>query len=269
MPKIKVGIIGCGAIGSEIARYIDIRIPNMELVAISDIQAQRSKELADGLVKRPSILEIPKLFEIADLVIEAVSKDVAKETVKIGCAKQKDVMIMSTGGILEDLSLLDLVRKKGIRLYLPSGAIAGIDGLKAASIGVINSVTITTRKPPLGFKGAPFVVKNNINLEGIKEDTLLFEGTALEAVGAFPANINVAATLSLAGVGAKRTKVRIFACPGISSNTHEIEVIGEFGKLMTRTENLPSPKNPRTSYLAILSALATLKQIADNVKIGT
>ena len=269
MEKIKVGIVGCGAIGSEIARYIEMQIPHMEIVAIFDILPQKSKELADGLIKKPSILEITKLVENADLVIEAVSKDVAKETVRLACAKQKDVMVMSTGGILEDMTLVDLARKKGIRLYLPSGAITGLDGLKAAKIGEINSVTITTRKPPLGFKGAPFVVKNNIDLESIKEDTMLFEGAAIDAVGAFPANINVAATLSLAGIGPKKTKVRIFACPGISSNIHEIEVVGEFGKFTTRTENVPSPKNPRTSYLAILSALATLKQIADNVKIGT
>ena len=269
MAKIKVGIVGCGAIGGELARYIDVQSSHMELVAICDILPQKAKELADNLAGRPAIIDITKLIENSDLVIESVSKDVAKEVVKKCCEKLKDVLVMSTGGILEDMSLLDLIRKKGIKIYLPSGAITGLDGLKGAKIGEIHSVTLTTKKPPQALAGAPFIIQNKINIEDIKEETLLFEGTALEAVTAFPANINVAATLSLAGVGPKRTKVRIFASPGLNVNIHEIEVIGEFGKFITRTENLPSPKNPKTSYLAVLSAMATLKQISDTVKIGT
>ena len=269
MAKIKAGIVGCGAIGGELARYIDTQIPHMELVAICDAVPQKAKELADNLVRRPVIIDIAKVIENSELVIEAASKDVAKEAVRLCCVKSKDVLVMSTGGIIEDSGLLDLVRKKGIKLYFPSGAITGLDGLKGAKIGEIRSVTLTTKKPPQALAGAPFIIQNKINVENIKEETLLFEGSALEAVSGFPANINVAATLSLAGIGPKKTRVRIFASPQLNINVHEIEVTGEFGKFVTRTENLPSPKNPRTSYLAVLSAMAVLKQIADNVKVGT
>lgn len=269
MAKIKVGIIGCGAIGSELAKYIDTQIPQMQLVAICDSVLQKAKELADNLISRPSIFQMDKLIGNSDLVIESASKDVVKEVVQKCCQNSKNIFVMSTGGILENPSLLDLVKKKGINLYLPSGAIAGLDGLKGAKIGEIHSVTLTTRKPPHALAGTPFITQNSINIEEIKEEKLLFEGTALEAISAFPANINVAATLSLAGVGPKRTKVRIFASPQLNVNVHEIEVIGEFGKFVTRTENFPSPKNPKTSFLAILSAIATLREIADTVKLGT
>jgi len=130
-------------------------------------------------------------------------------------------------------------------------------------------VVLTTSKPPAGLAGAPFVAENQIDLDEIKERTVLFEGTAQEAVKAFPANINVAASLSLAGIGPQRTQVRIIADPELSANVHQIEVIGKFGKLTTRTENLPSPSNPKTSYLAALSAVATLKSITEAAKIGT
>ena len=269
MDKIKVGIVGCGAIGGEIARYIDTQIPQMELVAICDTVPQKAKELADNLVRHPAIIEMDKLIENSELVVESASKDVAKEVVRKCCEKSKDILVMSTGGILEEPRLLDLVRKKGIHLYLPSGAIIGLDGLKGAKIGEIRSVTLTTRKPPQALAGAPFIIQNKIDIDNIKEETLLFEGTAIEAVAAFPANINVAATLSLAGVGPKRTMVRIFASPGLNVNVHEVEVTGEFGKFVTHVENLASAKNPKTSYLAVLSAMATLKQIADTVKVGT
>jgi len=269
MAKIKAGIIGCGTIGSEIARYIDTQLPQMELAAICDALPQKAKELADNLVRRPAIFDMDRLIEVSDLVVEAASKEVCKEVVRKCVEKGKHIMVMSTGGILENLGALDLIRKKGIHLYLPSGAIAGIDALKAAKIGEIHSVTLTTRKPPQALAGAPFIVQNNIKLGEIKEETLLFEGSALEAINAFPANINVAATLSIAGIGAKRTRVRIFASPGLEVNIHEVEVAGEFGKFIARTENLPSPKNPKTSYLAVLSAMAMLKEIAETVRIGT
>ena len=269
MDKLKVGIVGCGTIGSELARYIDTQIPQMELVAVCDVIPKKAKELADNLIRRPAIIEMDKLIENSDLVIESASKNVAKEVVRKCCEKSKDVLAMSTSGILEEPRFLDLARKKGIHLYLPSGAITGLDGLKGAKIGEIHSVTLTTRKPPQALAGAPFIIQNKIDTDNIKEETLLFEGTALEAVAAFPANINVAATLSLAGVGPKRTMVRIFASPGLNVNVHEVEVTGEFGKFITRTENLASAKNPKTSYLAVLSAMATLKQIADTVKVGT
>jgi aspartate dehydrogenase len=129
---------------------------------------------------------------------------------------------------------------------------------------------LTSRKPPRGLKNAPYVIENRIDLDSITEERVLFEGTAEQAVSGFPKNINVSAVLSIAGVGPKNTTVKIIAAPGLAVNVHEIEVAGDFGKLITRTENVPFPENPKTSFLAALSAVATLKQLLDEaIKIGT
>ena len=159
------------------------------------------------------------------------------------------------------------IQKLTARLFIPSGAICGIDGVKAANIEKITSATITSTKNPKGFEGAPYIVKNNINLGNIKKKTVIFEGNAEEAVKAFPQNVNVSATLSMAGIGPKKTKVKVIADPEAKTNMHEIEVAGTFGKLYTRTENVVSPLNPKTSHMAVLSACATLKRLTGHIKI--
>ena len=179
-------------------------------------------------------------------------------------------MIMSVGGILQHYKeLLILAKEKNARVFIPSGAICGLDGLKAASCGKINKVTLTTKKPPQAFLGSPYLLKRKIRLDNIKEDTVLFEGNALTAIRAFPQNINVAATISIAGIGPEDTTVRIVASPHITRNIHEIEIESESGIISTRTENVIHPDNPKTSYLAVLSAQAALRQILEPIKIGT
>ena len=172
---------------------------------------------------------------------------------------------MSVGGIIHNLELLDRLTA---RLFIPSGAICGIDGLKAAHIGEIGSVTITSTKSPKSLAGAPFITEKNINLEDIKQRKEIFQGSALEATKGFPKNVNVSAVLSLAGIGPKKTKVKVVVDPYRKTNMHEIEVKGSFGKFYTRTENIVSPLNPKTSHLAVLSACATLKRLTGHIKIG-
>jgi len=177
---------------------------------------------------------------------------------------------MSAGGIIDhhkELSVLAAENK--CRVFIPSGAICGIDGLKAAACGKINKVTLTTKKPPKAFLGIPYVLKKKIRLDNLNKETVLFQGDAYDAIRAFPQNINVAATLSLAGIGAQNTIVRIIACPDITQNMHEIEIDSDAGRIFSRSENLIHPDNPKTSYLAVLSAIATLKQILEPIKIGT
>jgi aspartate dehydrogenase len=181
-------------------------------------------------------------------------------------------MILSVGALADEelrRRIEDLATDNSCKVYIPSGAIVGLDGLKSASIGEIHSATITTRKPPRGLAGAPFVIRNNIDLDRINVPTVLFEGPASEAVKAFPANVNVAATLSVAGIGFKKTEVRVIADPTITRNIHEITVVGSFGEFTTKVENVPSPSNPKSSYLAQLSAIATLKKISSPFQVGT
>jgi len=268
---VKVGLIGCGAIGQEIARAIDREIPQLELSLIYDVEKTKLNDLVKELKRKPDIgLSIQQVVEKTDLIIEAASPKVVRELLRFSIEKGKDLLIMSIGGVLDSLDLLEKVKKEGgCRVFLPSGAIAGLDGLNAAREKSIHCITITTSKPPRALAGAPYIKQRKIKLENIKKPTLVFEGTSREAVKAFPRNINVAATLSLAGIGMEKTKVKIIANPDLTRNEHKIEVKGDFGEMETVIRNVPAPTNPKTSYLAALSAIATLRKIVSPVKIGT
>ncbi|MCX5710337.1 MAG: DUF108 domain-containing protein [Candidatus Omnitrophica bacterium] len=179
-------------------------------------------------------------------------------------------MVMSVGGLVGKIDKIkSLAVKMGRKVYIPSGAISGIDAVKAARMGRIRKATLTTTKNPLAFKGVKYVEDRFGKLGGIKKDLVLFSGPAQKAVKYFPQNINVAAVLSLAGVGAAKTIVKIIASPAVKKNIHEISIIADAGNINTRTENILHPDNPKTSFLAVLSAKAVLKQILEPVKIGT
>ncbi len=269
---IKVGIIGCGTIGRELAKACQRKFSDeVTLEAISDAEPSHARKLQKELKKpKPKVYSYEELIKRCDLVIEAASKEAVYEVTKKALSAGKDVMVMSVGGILgREKEIFELARTHRCCLYLPSGGVVGIDGLKAANVGKIHRVLLTTRKPPQGFEDAPYVIKHGIKLKGLKQEKVLFEGNAAEACKGFPKNINVSATLSLAAIGAKKTKVRIIASPHMLVNVHEVYVQGDFGSFYTRTENFPSEQNPKTSRLAILSAEATLERILRNVKIGT
>jgi len=269
---LKIGIVGCGAIGSSLAQSIVSDFSNKALLeSLYDIDIEKAYKLANKFKRQRLVtLTLDDLINKVDLAIEAAkaefSYDIAKRAISAGC----DIMIMSSGGIIEHYKELQiLAHEKNVRMFVPSGAICGIDGLKAAAFGKINKVTLTTKKPPHAFLGIPYVLKRKVNLQNMSEDTVIFEGNAYTATRLFPQNINVAATLSMAGIGPEKTTVRIVASPNITRNSHEIQIESEAGTITTRTENLVHPDNPKTSYLAVLSAVATLKQILEPVRFGT
>jgi len=269
---LKIGIVGCGAIGSSLAKTILKDFSNSaQLSGIYDSEIEKAYNLASTLDnKKLVLLNLENLINKVDLVIEATKADSVVEIIKKTIFYSKDIMILSVGGIVECYKeLMILAAEKNAHIFIPSGAICGIDGLKAAACGKINKVTLTTKKPPKAFLGVPYVLKRKIRLDNIKEDTVLFEGDAFTAIRAFPQNINVAVTLSIAGIGPRDTMVRIIASPNITSNIHEVEVDSDSGKITTRTENVIHPSNPKTSYLAVLSAVAALKQILEPIKVGS
>ncbi|MEA1944940.1 MAG: aspartate dehydrogenase [Euryarchaeota archaeon] len=269
--RLKIGIFGCGAIGCAICRAIDEKTIDADLASIYD-RSPEIERFADSLASCPRVLAIDEMVKSVDIVVESASQQAVREIAPAVLSAGCDLMIMSVGALSDrDMfnRLVDLARRNCCRIYLPSGAVAGIDGVKSASVGRIDSVVLTTIKPPSGFSGAPYIKRHGIDLSSLREEMLLFEGPARDAVREFPANVNVAGTLSLAGVGYDDTIVRIIADPGISRNMHQIEVRGEFGVLNVRVENVPSPENPKTSYLAVLSAIATLKKLTEPVWVGT
>jgi aspartate dehydrogenase len=267
---LQVGVVGCGAIGAEICRAIDRGMAEAALAGVSDIDAAKAHALASGLGSTPPVLPRSDLIAASELVVEAVSRAVAPSVIEECLERGRDVLVMSAGGLLERVEeFVALARRQGRRIYVPTGAIAALDAVRGACVASVSRVTLTTRKPPKGLDGAPYVVQNRIDLAAVREPTVIFAGSAREAVPAFPANVNVAAALSLAGIGADRTQVRIVADPTSNRNVHEIEAEGAFGHLAVRMENVPSPDNPKTSYLAALSAIALLQRITAPLVVGT
>jgi len=278
MPKkdrrkpLKIGIVGCGAIGGSLAKEIVTSFADSaKLVALYDIKLEKSQLLSRKLAKDTKLCtsNLNNLIKKSDLVIEASSAKAAWEIARKSLSSACKVMIMSVGGMVDHLDeLFILAKKNNAQVYFPSGAISGVDALKAANIAGIKKVVLTTRKNPKAFNGVEYVAKR-FKLSGLKKDKVLFSGKAAEAVKYFPQNINVAAVLSLAGIGIHRTQVRIIASPKVTKNIHEILIESKAASIFTRTENILHPQNPKTSFLAVLSAIATLKQILQPVKIGT
>ncbi|MEM3726168.1 MAG: aspartate dehydrogenase [Candidatus Bathyarchaeia archaeon] len=274
--SLGVGLIGCGAIGTVLAHAIDKgQAGNTRLAIVYDRIKEKSNVLCSKLTCKPKIAEsFEELIacEGVDLVVEAASQEAVRAYALRVLRAGKDLMIMSVGALVDSKLLEELKRcamETGKRVYIPSGAIAGLDGVKAAVIGKVESVTLTTRKPPEGLKDAPYVKEKNIRLEKLETPTLIYEGPASEACKFFPANVNAAAALGLAGIGMENTKVQIIADPSIKRNIHEVKVKGEFGELEVHAENVPLVDNPKTSQLAALSAIATLKKISEPLMVGT
>ncbi len=235
-----------------------------------DINPAKSDNLQKFILQKNVVkASYRELLNNCDLVVEAVNAPDTHQLVRTALLAKKDVLVMSVGKFIEDETIFKLAQKQGVKVLIPSGAIAGIDAIKAASLQRIDSVTLTTRKPIYGFADNAYVQEKKINLSQIKKETVLFEGNVREAVKCFPQNINVAATIALASNSKDKLRIRISTSPEFKVNSHEIEVVGEFGRLVTKTENVVCPDNPKTSYLAVLSAVRTLKEYFQGVKIGT
>jgi len=255
--KTKIGIIGCGAIGTDVAKAAD-SMEEIEKIYLYDIKKEASHRLSAQL-KKAEIKTVQEFLKKVDIVFEAASQEAVREYAEMVLDAGKDIVIMSIGIFFDDkfrVKIEKKAREKKCKIYLPSGAVCGIDGVLAANIATINEATLVTTKPPKAL---------GLNVE---KRTVVFKGSAREAVKRFPRNINVAANLSLAGIGFDRTKVEIVADPVTTRNSHKILAHGEFGRLRAEVENMPNPNNPESSYLASLSAIATLRRILNPIQIG-
>lgn len=276
----RIGVIGCGTIGSELALAIDkTRIRNAVIGFLFDSVTSASLDLKNKLqnnhppiFSKYSQLISSTAFRNADIIVEAASSAAVRTFARKIASSNKSLMIMSTGAF-SDVRLLEelysTVKKHNSRIYFPTGAIAGIDALCSVR-RLLNFVMLTTTKNPRSLTGAPFFERTNTKPESIRRRKLLYDGDALNAIKLFPTNVNVAVLLSLAGVGTKKTRVRVIADPNTNRNEHEIVARGGFGEILIVTRNVPSPRNPRTSYLAVLSAVECLRRMCDDkIRIGT
>lgn len=269
--KVKIGIIGCGAIGSRMAQTITKDMSkDCKLVGLFDVDADKVNRLATKIkLKNIAKKTIDDLIKVSDCVVEAVNSENTVQIIEKIIRAKKSVLAMSVGKLLNAHHLYTLARKNKCFILLPSGAIAGVDAIKAASMANIKRITLTTRKPLKGFKTNPYLQSINTDLSKITKETVIFEGTVQQAVKFFPQNINVAATIALASQAPKKLHIKIIVSPEYTRNVHEIELEGDFGRISTKTENVVCPDNPKTSYLAVLSGLQTLKQYCTGILIGT
>jgi aspartate dehydrogenase len=266
---LKIGLLGVGAIGRTIATALDRKQVHAELVALADQDQNRARLLSAELESHPPVGSVEEMLDRSDLAVEAASQAALADFVPKALARRRDMLIMSVGGLLGRTEWFHQAEERGCRIYVPSGAIAGLDGIKSASIGRIELAELTSRKPVGALRGSKYVVDHGIELDDLKQDTVIFEGSAEEAARAFPATSNVAASLRLAVERSAPVCVRVVAVPGGNENVHEIRVRGEFGRLTMRVENVPSKSNPRTSQLAAFSAIATLKNLTNSLRVGT
>jgi aspartate dehydrogenase len=277
MPKKTIGLMGCGTIGTPLAMAIDSgRVANASLSGLFDIVDENARDLKTKLKNTPQVYHNFDRFvdSTADIIIEAASQQAVKNFVKRIIESRKDVMVMSVGALADTLFLAELLQLTPIRngdskIYVPSGAIAGIDAIRSVR-HIADSISLTTKKSPKALAGAPFFTIRNVSLDNITKVTEIYEGPAVEAVKLFPANVNVAAVLSLAGIGVEKTMVRILADPETTTNQHEIVATGSFGEIKISVNNVTAPGNPKTSFLAVLSAIECLRSICeDGIRIGS
>jgi aspartate dehydrogenase len=263
-----VAIAGLGAIGLPLARALDQGIDGLRLVSVVCRDQVKARANLAGFKIPPRIVEFPEVAE-ADIVVEAAPAALFERVALPALEAGRIFIPASAGALLPRMHLAKLARHTGARIIVPTGALLGLDAVRAAAEGPVESISLETRKPPLGLAGAPYLEKHGIDVLDINEPLLVFEGNALDAAAGFPANVNVAAALALAGIGPVRTQVRIWADPGVTRNIHTIRVEADAARFTMTIENVPSAENPKTGRLTALSLLACLRGLVSTLKVGS
>ena len=265
---LTVGVAGLGAIGRRVCQALDAGLPGVRLAAVTARDRARGEAFLKSLRTPVPFVTLNELVAASEVVVEASTQAHLQEIAPKALGAGRDLVVLSCGALLGRTDWVALAEQHHGRILVPSGAIAGLDGVKGGAVGPITSVTMESRKAPAGWAGAPWVVEQKIDLDAIREETLIFQGPATQACRAFPANVNVLAALSLAGVGPERTTTKIYAVPGLARNTHRISVEGEFGSLTLEVRNVPT-ENPRTGRLSYLSTIALLRDLGATLRVGT
>lgn len=263
-----VGIVGLGAIGRPLCKALDAGIAGLRLAGVTVRDRAKAEAFLAAFPRPAPLLSLDELVAASDIVVEASTQAHLEEIAPKTLGAGKDLVVLSCGVLLRHKEWIDLAESRRCRIYVPSGAIVGLDGVKGARVGAVQNITLEMRKPPRGLAGAPYIEQQKIDLEKITEETLIFDGPATEACPAFPANVNILAALSLAGVGPELTRLKLYAVPGLTRNTHRVTVEGEFGYFTLEIGNVPSD-NPRTGKLSYLSTIALLQDLGATLRVGT
>ena len=265
---LTVAIAGLGAIGLPLAWALDAGIDGLRLIAVAARDQAKAAAALDGFAHRPALVGLAALAQ-ADVVVEAAPAAIFEQIAVPALTAGRIFVPSSVGALLPRMHLVDLARAHGARIVVPTGALLGLDAVRACAEGAVASATIESRKHPRGWAGAPYLLAHGIDVAAITEPTVIFEGNALDAAAGFPANVNVAAALALAGIGPQRTTVRLWADPTVDRNIHTIKVEAAAARLTMTVENVPSETNPKTGKLTPLSVLACLRGLTSTLKVGS
>jgi aspartate dehydrogenase len=264
----RIAVAGLGAVGRVLVARLTRGVSGMELAAVSARDLVRAEETLRQLGADVPAKDISELEPLADLVIECAPAHLLPAIAEPFLREGKEVIVLSAGALLEYEHLVDLAKTHGGRISVPTGALVGLDAVAAAAEGEIKSLRLTTRKPPAGLVGAPGIEERGIDLEGLTEPRLVFSGTAREAARGFPANLNVAVALSLAGPGPDMVDVEVWADPSVTRNTHTIVMKSDSADLKMTIENVPS-ENPRTGRITPLSVISLLRKRNASLRVGS
>jgi aspartate dehydrogenase len=265
---LRVAIGGLGAIGLAVARRLDEGLPGLELVAVSARDREAAAQRISDFRRPVPVVGLEELAARAEVVVECAPAAVFAQVAEPAVAAGRTLVTLSCGALLGRSDLIDQARQTGARILVPSGALMGLDAVRAAAQGTIERVTMATRKHPRSLAGAPYLAANGIDLDGIDAPLRVFKGTAREGARGFPANVNVAAALSLAGIGPDRTELEIWADPALTRNTHEVQVEADAVRFSFSIENVPSENNPGTGRLTPLSVISVLRGLTAPLTVG-
>jgi aspartate dehydrogenase len=265
-----LAIAGLGAIGLRVAMAIDRgEVPGIRLTAVSARDHARAQDRLAGLANPPAVVTLAELAGMADIVVECAPAGVFAEVAGPAIEQGRTLMPLSVGALLNHMELVERGRATGARIIVPTGALIGLDTVRAMAEGEITRVVLETRKPPGGLAGAPHLVENNIDISSLTAPLLVFHGSARDAARGFPANINVAAALALAGIGPDRTEVTVWADPGIDRNIQSVTITSDTGDATMTMRNIPSAENPKTGRIVANSVLATLRRLTATLTAGS
>lgn len=267
--NLRVGFGGFGTIGHAVARRLDQGIPGLRLAAVAARDAEKARQRMAGFQCPVPVVALDDLVRHADVIVECAPADAFVEVAEPAIREGRIFLPVSVGALLDHPDLVTLAGETGARIVVPTGALLGLDAVRAAAEGDIRSVTITTRKPPASLAGAPYLEEKGIDLDGLDAPLKVFSGSARDGARGFPANVNVAAALSLAGVGPDRTRLEIWADPALSRNIHNIRVEADSARFDMTIENVPTAENPRTGRITALSVIAALRGLVATLKVGS
>jgi len=244
-------------------------VPGIRLTAVSARDRARAAERLAGLKTPPKVMTLTELSDHADVVAECAPAAVFAEVAGPAVERGRIFLPLSVGALLNHLDLAERARQTGARIIVPTGAIIGLDTVRAMAEGQIHRVVLQTRKPPAGLTGAPHLVENGIDISNLSEPLRVFHGNAREAARGFPANVNVAAALALAGIGPDRTEVEVWADPGIDRNIQSVTISSDSGEATMTMKNIPSAENPKTGRIVAQSVLSTLRRLTAPLVAGS